>query len=510
MSARRIGWICACALAIVACKVPNATDRIDIDASVVACGNGMLEPPEVCDDGNTVGGDGCSADCTSDETCGNGIIDPNTSERCDDGNTVAGDNCSADCTSDETCGNGVKDVDRGETCDDGNNVSGDGCSATCQSNESCGNGIVDTATTPPEQCDSMNQPTSMCDPDCTRPVCHDGIINHQAGEDCEDANGSNLDACRNDCKFNVCGDGFRNPATEQCDDGNTMNGDTCSSTCKLCTTEICGDGIDQNCDGFDPACPSNDAPANAIDISGGGMWTVDLSTAHDDITGTMCGNAGGRDAFYQFSLPNDEVVYLDTFGSNFDILVKFFSGTCDNIIDELGCDDDACGTLQSQGAGQLPAGDYCVVVDQISANETRGSVMLTFRRGGRTGSQIPLGAGLTQAGDTSGGSDQMSTSCGQGDPPDDGYWFLSCPGDTLTIDATTCNDPTAYFDTVLSVRSAANVGNEIDCNDDDTSCVSDTSTLNGVTVTGPDLHWLVVDGYDTTDEGPYLITYSIQ
>lgn len=39
------------------------------------CGNGELEEGETCDDGNRVGGDGCSEDCTSDESCGNGIFE---------------------------------------------------------------------------------------------------------------------------------------------------------------------------------------------------------------------------------------------------------------------------------------------------------------------------------------------------------------------------------------------------------------------------------------------------
>ena len=42
----------------------------------IECGNGLLEPGENCDDGNTVTGDGtCSADCSSNEKCGNGEID---------------------------------------------------------------------------------------------------------------------------------------------------------------------------------------------------------------------------------------------------------------------------------------------------------------------------------------------------------------------------------------------------------------------------------------------------
>ena len=158
------------------------------------CGNGQTDLGEVCDDGNTAGGDGCSADCTSDETCGNGLTDSATDELCDDANTVAGDGCSADCKSDETCGNGVTDTINGETCDDANSTSGDGCSGTCQSNEECGDGIPD----PQEECESSNMFTQTCDPDCT---------------------------------FRVCGDGVFNTVAEECDDGNTNDGDGCSSKC---------------------------------------------------------------------------------------------------------------------------------------------------------------------------------------------------------------------------------------------------------------------------------------
>ncbi|HTL33928.1 MAG TPA: hypothetical protein VL326_12425, partial [Kofleriaceae bacterium] len=41
---------------------------------VAGCGNEVVEPGEMCDDGNKVSLDGCSADCTSDEMCGNGVI----------------------------------------------------------------------------------------------------------------------------------------------------------------------------------------------------------------------------------------------------------------------------------------------------------------------------------------------------------------------------------------------------------------------------------------------------
>jgi len=41
------------------CKVETATAVVNAPT----CGNGTLEPPEECDDGDTVSGDGCSQDC---------------------------------------------------------------------------------------------------------------------------------------------------------------------------------------------------------------------------------------------------------------------------------------------------------------------------------------------------------------------------------------------------------------------------------------------------------------
>jgi cysteine-rich repeat protein len=71
-----------------------------------------------------------------DAACGNSFVDLPSSdfpfeEQCDDGNTISGDGCSADCTSTERCGNSAIDLIYGETCDDGNLLSRDGCSSTC-------------------------------------------------------------------------------------------------------------------------------------------------------------------------------------------------------------------------------------------------------------------------------------------------------------------------------------------------------------------------------------------
>ena len=82
------------------------------------CGDGIVESPEACDDGNMANGDGCSNMCT----------------------VESGWSCSGTtsiCTPIAVCGNGI--VESGEACDDGNMSNGDGCNNTCtvQSGWSC-------------------------------------------------------------------------------------------------------------------------------------------------------------------------------------------------------------------------------------------------------------------------------------------------------------------------------------------------------------------------------------
>ena len=86
-------------------------------------------------------GDGCAANCLSDESCGNGIRDADAGEVCDDSNTTGGDGCSADCLSDESCGNSIVDTAAGEACDDGNTSDNDGCNSACLA-ETCGDALV--------------------------------------------------------------------------------------------------------------------------------------------------------------------------------------------------------------------------------------------------------------------------------------------------------------------------------------------------------------------------------
>ena len=133
------------------------------DCATPRCGDGVVDPEEACDDGNRNGDDGCSAQCSSDETCANGVVDIAQGEECDDGGLETGDGCGATCRI-EVCGNGL--IDPGEVCDDGNNRAGDGCGPACRSDETCGNGVPDFGSG--EQCDDANYRSGDgCSSQCT-------------------------------------------------------------------------------------------------------------------------------------------------------------------------------------------------------------------------------------------------------------------------------------------------------------------------------------------------------
>jgi hypothetical protein len=269
--------------------------------------------------------------------------------------------------------------------------------------------------------------------------------------------------------------------------------------------EYCGDGIDDDCDGSDPsACPSNDLPDNPVDISAGGRFTADLTYAHNRATSIdTCGEPGGRDVFFTFTLPSNEVIYFDTFGSNFDAVVRIFAGTCAAQTSLLACIDDTCLTTQAQLGGQLGAGTYCLIVDQYSIDEPSGNLVLNFLRGGRPGTQLSPLEG-SETGNTSGGTNHSSPTAGcaiSSNAPDVGFFFTACPGEQIDIDAETCGGAT--WDTVLyfAVGSGAGVATG-SCSDD--VCLQQSRA--GASITGPGLYWFIVDGYGTASGAFTLFT----
>ncbi|MFL5347607.1 MAG: DUF4215 domain-containing protein [Hyalangium sp.] len=260
--------------------------------TTLACGNRTIQAGEACDDGNTVSGDGCAADCKAIEAgwfcdiagtpcvrnaCGDGRV--GTGETCDDHNTTSNDGCNSSCTVEAgwncptsggrctaaRCGDGIVAGD--EECEDNNATptSGDGCSATCRLERGykcpvpgqacvptvCGDKVVEGT----EQCDDGNNDMGDgCSPLCTRePQCSNGTCTA------------------------VCGDGLILPGdtTEECDDGNLRSGDGCSSDCKFEP-------------GFQCQTIEEQPPA-----------TVDIPVVYRDFVGVGCKTPSGTIAEHQ-------------------------------------------------------------------------------------------------------------------------------------------------------------------------------------------------------------------
>jgi cysteine-rich repeat protein len=191
--------------------------------NVIACGDGVVEGTEVCDDGNQVDTDACRNSCVP-ARCGDGVVQTGV-EQCDDGNADNTDACLDTCAS-AACGDGF--VQTGvEACDDGNNVNTDGCLNTCVS-AACGDGVVQAGV---EQCDDGNNvDTDACRNNCTAPACGDGVVS--SGEECDDSNTNDDDGCSHSCLVERCGDGIIQLSRgEECDDGNTVPGDGCDASC---------------------------------------------------------------------------------------------------------------------------------------------------------------------------------------------------------------------------------------------------------------------------------------
>ena len=187
-----------------------------------SCGDGQVDPGELCDDGNANDNDGCRNSCQP-AACGDGAVQVGV-EACDDGNQVDADACSNSCKL-PGCGDGL--VQPGEACDDGNNNDNDACLGTC-TKAKCGDTVVQAGV---EQCDTGG-PSQQCNGNCTLSKCGDAVVNVAAGEQCDTAGASAT--CDADCTSVLCGDKVLNTkAGEQCDDGNAIGGDGCSAKCMV-------------------------------------------------------------------------------------------------------------------------------------------------------------------------------------------------------------------------------------------------------------------------------------
>ncbi len=199
------------------CCPDGANANTDDDCSAM-CGNGLLEPGEICDTGILAGAGACPTACNDSQSCttdtlmsantcqaacvftaittntpGDGCCRPNTTPQQD-----------SDCVG---CGNGSVDV--GETCDTGIANGAGSCPTTCVDANACTSNVLSNAGTCTAACSfpAITLPINndgCCPPGANanndnncQPVCRNGVV--EAGEQCDDNNNIDTDACKNNC-----------------------------------------------------------------------------------------------------------------------------------------------------------------------------------------------------------------------------------------------------------------------------------------------------------------------
>jgi cysteine-rich repeat protein len=163
--------------------------------------------------------------------CGDGIVDPG--EDCDDGNTVNGDCCSSTCQFESSA---VVCRPVAGVCDVAENCTGS--SGTCPPDEFKPAGVVCRAVTPGDDCDEAEECTGLsptCPPDAVKP---DTVECRAEASDCDVA--ENCDGVTKTCPP----DGFQPSGTPCSDDGNPCTLDACdgSGSC------VHGPDPDSRCD----------------------------------------------------------------------------------------------------------------------------------------------------------------------------------------------------------------------------------------------------------------------
>ena len=389
---------------------PAATFDYSLQLSIkyFACGDGVIDPGEQCDDGNMMPGDGCNATCQA-ECPGSSEVEPNDTFATANGPLV---NNVQSCAAINPAGDddfwsftvaALSDVSL-ETFDGNGNQA---CTSTHDTQIFLldTNGTTQLATnddissSPVDRCSRIVR-TRMAPGtyflrvirfgDATvipsyrvrmrlDAVCGNSVV--EGSEQCD--GGAN---CNPDCtRIPTCGDGFVD-APETCDDGNLINGDGCSSTCQA-------EGVTNE---VEPNNSTAEADANAVQINSDALIAGSIATA------------GDLD-FFRLTLAVPQVVRFETFDASGNNCASI--NTTLSVLNSGGTAVSSDSTINNAGIGNcsayvasLPAGTYYARVGASSGTIAAYRLQIKFQssQGSETEPNDTL---ATANGNVSGGVD---------------------------------------------------------------------------------------------------------
>jgi cysteine-rich repeat protein len=304
--------------------------EVSVSCGGGACGNGVLDAGEQCDDGGTTSGDGCTATCRR-EFCGDGVMQALLGEQCDDGGTAPGDGCSATCILEPTvrCAPDLLiSCNQADTHANGgagstNVVPTYACWSFAMTGPEYAYAVVPVETT------MMTATLSNLTADLDLVVLRDdGACNPASGTACltggdtsvtwnavagqryylvvdGDSGATSSYSLTLLCNGVACGDGALEQG-EECDDADTSGGDGCSNVCQL-EGGTCQADLQITCGGTD-------------------SWDTRLAGSTDRVDAYACESWAetGREYTYQFIATRSGPVTIDlteTPGNDLDVIV---------------------------------------------------------------------------------------------------------------------------------------------------------------------------------------------
>lgn len=192
--------------------------------------------------------------------CGDGQV--TQTETCDDGNTVAGDGCNADCV-DEACIAATPDYPIRALCDDGISCTTDSCTnGVCQGTSNCpAGGICNLSTSTCEAGGTTttipmgSTTTTLFSPSTSTTMiatttttmggqaeCGNGTL--EGGEACDHGatNGITGDSCDGQCQLRTCGDPNGSGSITASDALFVLQSAVGAAACDVCLCDVVGGG----------------------------------------------------------------------------------------------------------------------------------------------------------------------------------------------------------------------------------------------------------------------------